>query len=69
MISDKELNTREILARAYKWFGVKAPRGHTFAVRDDYMMTMKAYSAWVRQDKEDNADWWIDWNNGERKKK
>ena len=42
MVKEKEMSDREILARAYKWFGVKAPSGHTFAVRDDYMMTMKA---------------------------
>tara|TARA_R100000329_G_scaffold39168_2_gene36888 strand:+ start:5297 stop:5503 length:207 start_codon:yes stop_codon:yes gene_type:complete len=68
MVKEKEMSEREILARAYKWFGVKAPRGHTFAVRDDYMATMKAYAAWVRQDKIDNEEWWADWNNGMKKK-
>ena len=68
MIKDEEMSEREILARAYKWFGVKAPRGHTFAVRDDYMKTMKAYSKWVRKDKADNTDWRLEWNNGEKKR-
>jgi len=57
-----ELETAaEILRRAYKWFGVKAPTKYTFALRDDYYATMKAYSAWVRADKTENPEWWAEW--------
>ncbi len=58
---EEEYDAAEILRRAYKWFGVKAPSKYTFALRDDYYKTMKAYSAWVRQDKKDNEDWWAEW--------
>jgi hypothetical protein len=60
-MSEEEMNAEEILRRAYKWFGVKAPTNYTFKIRDDYVKTMKAYSQWVRQDKVDNEEWWVNW--------
>ena len=60
-MSEEEMNAEEILRRAYKWFGVKAPTNYTFKIRDDYVKTMKAYSQWVRQDKIDNEEWWVNW--------
>ena len=57
-----DMTADEILRRAYKWFGVAAPKKYTFKMRDDYVTTMKAYSAWIRQDKIENADWWEEWN-------
>mgnify|MGYP006000459863 FL=1 len=61
MIEEETMNAEEILRRAYKWFGVKAPTKYTFALREDYYKTMKAYSAWVRNDKVENEDWWEAW--------
>ena len=60
-MSEEEMDAEEILRRAYKWFGVKAPTNYTFKIRDDYVKTMKAYSAWVRQDKAKNEEWWANW--------
>jgi len=60
-MSEEEMNAEEILRRAYKWFGVKAPTNYTFKIRDDYVKTMKAYSHWVRQDKIKNEEWWANW--------
>lgn len=57
-IKEIEFTNEELLRRAYKWIGVKAPSGHTFSVRDDYMTTMKALSAWIRKDKVENPDRW-----------
>ncbi len=61
MSEEETMNAEEILRRAYKWFGVKAPTKYTFALREDYYKTMKAYSAWVRNDKVENEDWWEAW--------
>ena len=61
MSEEETMNAEEIIRRAYKWFGVKAPTKYTFALRDDYYKTMKAYSAWVRSDKVKNEDWWEAW--------
>ena len=61
MSEEETMNAEEILRRAYKWFGVKAPTKYTFALREDYYKTMKAYSAWVRSDKVENEDWWKAW--------
>tara|TARA_B100001758_G_scaffold77770_1_gene65835 strand:+ start:805 stop:996 length:192 start_codon:yes stop_codon:yes gene_type:complete len=61
MSEEETMNAEEILRRAYKWFGVKAPTKYTFALREDYYKTMKAYSAWVRNDKVENEDWWKAW--------
>ena len=61
MSEEETMNAEEILRRAYKWFGVKAPTKYTFALRDDYYKTMKAYSAWIRNDKVENEDWWKAW--------
>tara|TARA_A100001391_G_scaffold189244_1_gene160554 strand:+ start:283 stop:474 length:192 start_codon:yes stop_codon:yes gene_type:complete len=61
MSEEETMNAEEILRRAYKWFGVKAPTNYTFALRDDYYKTMKAYSAWIRNDKVENEDWWEAW--------
>ena len=58
---EEVMNADEILRRAYKWFGVKAPTKYTFALRDDYYKTMKIYSAWIRQDKGSNKEWWENW--------
>lgn len=58
---EETMNAEEILRRAYKWFGVQAPYKYSFALRDDYYKTMKAYTAWVRNDKVENEDWWKDW--------
>ena len=60
-MSEEEMNAEEILRRAYKWFGVKAPTNYTFKIRDDYVKTMNAYSHWVRQDKIKNEEWWANW--------
>jgi hypothetical protein len=62
-MNDEEelMSADEILRRAYKWFGVKAPTKYTFALRDDYYKTMKIYSAWIRKDKGSNEEWWADW--------
>tara|TARA_R110000744_G_scaffold340422_1_gene445672 strand:- start:1167 stop:1358 length:192 start_codon:yes stop_codon:yes gene_type:complete len=60
-MDEEEMNAEEILRRAYKWYGVKAPTNYTFKIRDDYVKTMKEYSAWVRKDKIDNAEWWETW--------
>lgn len=60
-MSDEKIEAEEILRRAYKWFGVKAPSKYTFALRDDYYKTMKLYAAWVREDKTNNKEWWDDW--------
>tara|TARA_R100000329_G_C7545364_1_gene192614 strand:- start:224 stop:421 length:198 start_codon:yes stop_codon:yes gene_type:complete len=57
-IEEKEMTNEELLRRAYAWFGTKPPSGHTRALRDDYMTTMKAFSAWIRKDKTDNPDRW-----------
>ena len=57
-----EMSAEEILRRAYKWFGVEAPKKYTFKMRDDYVKTMKAYSSWIRNDKAENPDWWEEWN-------
>jgi hypothetical protein len=61
MTNEEQMTEEEILRRAYKWFGVKAPTNYTYKIRDDYVKTMKAYAAWVRQDKVQNPSWWDEW--------
>ena len=66
-ITDEEIealaaNPEELLRRAYKWFGVDGPKKYTHKTRDDFGLTMKAFSLWIRRDKEENAEWWEEWN-------
>jgi len=61
MTDEEQMTSEEILRRAYKWYGVKAPTNYTFKIRDDYVKTMKEYSAWIRKDMIDSAEWWETW--------
>lgn len=52
------MDEKQLLRRAFRWFGVKAPTKLTVKVRKDYGETLKTLSAWVRQDKAENPEIW-----------
>ena len=50
------MDEKQLLRRAYRWFGVQAPPKLTAKVRKDYGETLKELSAWVRKDKAENPE-------------
>ena len=52
------MDEKQLLRRAFRWFGVQAPPKLTAKVRKDYGETLKELSAWVRKDKAENPEIW-----------
>ena len=52
------MDDKTLLRRCYRWFGVAAPTRLTLRLRKDYGVSMKKYSAWVREDKLKNPEAW-----------